>query len=151
MNILNEKYFKEQALTVNESTEDYRVANESKSISFKELKKKKDLMNKWKIGAKYIKGFKDFKNGRSRNLTIYELVDYKPSVRYEDPDDGSIDYDLQLTLKDINSNKKIEIDQDDRYGNYALLDNSRKANIIDTYEEAKATVSALESIFKHIK
>ncbi len=114
---------------------------------FKELKK--SIMPKWKLGSKYIEGFKDFKSGRSKNLSIYELVDYDASIIYEDGEDTI--YKVTLTLKDINTKKYLKIDQDDRYGKYALLDKSRKANIVDTYEEAKSTVEVLEKIFKHIK
>lgn len=117
-------------------------------MDFKTLKKNKDIMAKWKLGSKYIYGFADLKNGRGSDVTIYELVHYTASIKWEDAEDTH--YEVKLILENIETKSQIIIDQDDRYGYYALLDTKRKDNIQNTYDEAIALANKLEKILDKI-
>jgi len=121
---------------------------ESKKVSIKDLKKDKRMMDKWKIGGKYVKGFADFKRGRGVELGLFEMVDYETNVKFED-EDGVV-YDVVVHLKDLSNNKVLKINQDDRYGYYALLTKARKENIQDTYEQAKFIVDKLGTFIKKL-
>jgi len=121
---------------------------EAKKVSIKTLKDSKSLMGKWKVGGKYIRGFADFKNGRSKELGLFELVDYDASIKFEDEEDTF--YDVTIHLKDLENGKIIKLNQDDRYGYYALLTNARKGNIQDTYDEAKFVVDELGKFIKKL-
>jgi hypothetical protein len=122
------------------SFKEYSI-KESSIPTFKELKKDKQLMTKWTLGKKYIYGFADFLNGMSSEVKAFELIDYKTLIKFEDED--GIVYDITLILKDLDTGKTIDIDNDDRYGKYALLDKKRISNIQDKYEEAENIVNIL--------
>ncbi len=121
--------------------EEYEELNKNKLISLEQLKKEKHIMEKWKLGCKYVQGFADFKNGRGNSLEIFEMIDYTPSVKYRDQ--AGIWYDCIIHLKNLITNQEITIDQDDRFGYFTLLDKNRRENIENSYYELKEKTDKL--------
>lgn len=93
------------------------------------------MMKKWKIGSLYIKGFADFKNGKDVDgMSVWRLIVITDPMN---PDQKYPMNQYHVTLENIANKSKIEICQDDRYGDYALLDQKRLQNIAETFSTIK--------------
>lgn len=94
------------------------------------------MMKKWKIGSLYIKGFSDLVGGYIESeLEIYKLIDMNEEKR-------------KVTFLNTETNKKLTIDQDDRYGRYPLLDKNKIKQVEETYDNYYKRVEILRESLK---
>lgn len=91
------------------------------------------MMKKWKVGKHYVKGFAELENGRGEVLEIFQLTEMN---------------EKEVTLRNVETDEIITVDQDDRYGRYPLLDKSRIENIENAYDEHLRKKYVLEFALK---
>ena len=109
-----------------------------------QLKKEGKISKKWATGKTYVKGFADLENGRSNELSFYEMIGYSFIV-----EESSLVQKYIIHLKNLDTGEVIKISEDDRYGKYPLLDKKRKSNIFYTYNKMKRIADTLEKHSKH--
>ena len=119
---------------------------------FKELKKNNHIKKKWNLNSIYLYNYKDFLNGRIRYIEYFKLIDYKIISCFPKDKDFEESYKINLYFINNENGKELIIEQDeDRYGNFKLLDKNTIKEIEYKKEDAFRLYMGLNTVLESSK